>query len=707
MRIGAQRADFRRARVAAICLAAGIACAPLLAAEAPETPMQLSVFVPDSSVASERFALAEKLEKAAEWTKSAEIYQQLLDEYRDRVVPAGGSPEEAGLYVSVADRVTRQLASWPADGLAAYNGRFQPAADALLQQAQSASELRVVVDRYALTRAGQIAAGRLAQLYWDAGELAPAARIAERLASLLPADSPRRPVLLLQAGLAWHLSGNGGRAAQLLAQLKQEYPDARANLAGQEVPLVGALEQAIAIAPPTATPPGTWPSYGGPPDRAAAPDFKGRSDALLFSVDTAAMSRAGEMAPISSTQMRLMLNQTLAIYPVYDQRQLFFQDGVNLHAVSIDGGMKLPGWQSTSVQLAAQAPSSPMLRTLALAPDAIYAVLSDSASPLLMGEGGGQENSALICVDRATGRTLWRTTPSAIAQQNAALKATQLASPPLVFEDRVFVAARGGRNAQFYDLYLLCFDRNTGKLAWSSYVASGPNLNLMDEMPFAVESGLPQLSLHAGRVIVTTNIGAIAAIEVSDGTPAWLRTYQRMDLPSGRAIGRFIRPGNALQSVARIFAASPPVVAGGNVFALPVDGKAILVLDEVDGRLIKQIPRASVDNADTLVGVTGQTLVIASERSAMAIDWRTAAQEGTSQSDATRWAMEFPASALRGRPFLTTDSLFLPHRRSAAARRHRQVEDRADHAALPRYMGSDTRPGQRAGDRGARRGGVG
>ena len=143
----------KRPAIAVALLAAILSVGPAIAASADENiGTQLSVFVPDSSVAAERFTLAEKLEKASEWSKAAEVYQELLDQYRDRVVPAGSGPEDAGLYVSVADRATRQLAAWPVDGLAAYNGRFQPAAEALLQSASSASSLRTVVDRYALTR---------------------------------------------------------------------------------------------------------------------------------------------------------------------------------------------------------------------------------------------------------------------------------------------------------------------------------------------------------------------------------------------------------------------------------------------------------------------------------------------------------------------------------------------------------------------------
>jgi HSP20 family protein len=73
------------------------------------------------------------------------------------------------------------------------------------------------------------------------------------------------------------------------------------------------------------------------------------------------------------------------------------------------------------------------------------------------------------------------------------------------------------------DIYVLCFDIADGKLQWSSYVASGPNVNaaMMDGMPGS-ETGLPQLSWNAGRVVILTNVGAIAALDGASGVPAWL-----------------------------------------------------------------------------------------------------------------------------------------------------------------------------------------
>ena len=78
-------------------------------------------------------------------------------------------------------------------------------------------------------------------------------------------------------------------------------------------------------------------------------------------------------------QARNDLNQALSIMPVYDNRELFFQDGTNLYGVSLDGGMKLPDWPGVSVPIAPAAPtvSGPSLRTLALTDDSIVTVQCD------------------------------------------------------------------------------------------------------------------------------------------------------------------------------------------------------------------------------------------------------------------------------------------------------------------------------------------
>ena len=635
-------------------LLAVLAAAPCLQLNAQVAP---SVYVPDSSAALERFNLAGKLEKAGEWGKAASIYQELLEGQRDRVI-ASSSDETFPGYISVADRVLEKLSSWPAEGLAVYRGQYQPAADQLLQQATTPEALAPIVQRYLLTRAGNQAAGRLMQKWWDNGEIPAVAQLAQRLASVTPLDSPQRPMLLFQAATAWHLAGHTDRARRLIEQLRHDYPDITGEVAGETVPLAKAFDQLVSASASTRPSESSWPTFGGSPDRASVPAVNGRSDALLYSINIANPNPTATdpNVPNSFVAIPQMRNQILGIFPVFDRGELFFQDGTKLFGVTLDGGMKLPGWPAISIPLGSNPTAGAAVRGLALTDENIYGVLGDPSINNMWG-GGGTGYSALFCAQRDSGKLLWRFVPS---NSSPAVRSLQLVSPPLVVGDQVFVAARGGRNASFSDVYVVCIQRHTGKLLWSTYVASGPSAGvMMDEMPMPMEPGLPQLSCYAGRVYCLTNIGAVAALDAADGAPTWIRVYPRnTTINANRMWGRMINTGNT--PIARIYAASPAIISAGHLFALPVDAQDLLVLDPTDGSLLKRLSRKSLDNIDTLIGILGNQLVVCSDRVATSFDWTAAETGAENQRKSYNWSMNFPGGMLMGRPFLTGDSLFLP-----------------------------------------------
>src|SRR3954466_7454783 len=88
------------------------------------------VYVRDSAVAIEKLALAERMERLKEWDKSADVYQEIVEKYPDRVVP--NQADAAGVakrYSSVTLEVQKRLAKWPDEGIRAYKARFEtPAA---------------------------------------------------------------------------------------------------------------------------------------------------------------------------------------------------------------------------------------------------------------------------------------------------------------------------------------------------------------------------------------------------------------------------------------------------------------------------------------------------------------------------------------------------------------------------------------------------
>src|SRR5687767_12129840 len=95
----------------------------------PSRGPQQGVYVRDSAVAGEKLAHAERMERLKEWEKAADIYQEIVEKYADRVVPSGGAvvpaPGAPQRYKSVTLAVQERLGKWPQEGLDMYRARYE------------------------------------------------------------------------------------------------------------------------------------------------------------------------------------------------------------------------------------------------------------------------------------------------------------------------------------------------------------------------------------------------------------------------------------------------------------------------------------------------------------------------------------------------------------------------------------------------------
>src|SRR5256885_11699931 len=146
------------------------------------------VYVRDSAVAVERFALAERMERLKEWAKSADVYQEILQKYSDRVVPSQVDKDNRIYqYASVGAAVQERLSKWPEEGLNVYRARFENDAQSLLQsKTDDPATLHKVTSLYFVTDAAKQAALRLIDLYIENGDFAAAAWTGDRLLGLHP-----------------------------------------------------------------------------------------------------------------------------------------------------------------------------------------------------------------------------------------------------------------------------------------------------------------------------------------------------------------------------------------------------------------------------------------------------------------------------------------------------------------------------------------
>jgi outer membrane protein assembly factor BamB len=681
------------------------------------------VIVNSSEEARKDLETARNMERQHEWNKAAGWYQEVLEKYRTRVVPWKADPQTQLInrYRGIVYQVQEALAKWPPEGVTLYRARYESAAAAALAEAANsgddggASALRQVLDGYFLTIAAKQAAMRLIDLHMEAGEFDAAARVGDLLLDSYPADqlTTERPRVLFRTALAHHLCGASGAAQQRADELKAKFPDATGTVFGKEVVLAEALDGLLKTAPSALASqqtlsPDSWPTFSGSPDRAHVSAAAGQMGAKICSTDLPKRTFRGPQAGEQrmQTQREEEDGRTLGIMPVVDGNALFFQDGARVWAVGLDSGIPLPGWSQTYggadhkgvYQLKSAASLRNQQWTLTVTDTSVFAVMGQAQRLqwLLTQQGldpGGDTGTRLVCLERETGRERWKmeirsiTGDSLKDDEKERLRALDLSGSPVVVGDNVFIVARGGKDLQFENCYVLCLDANTGAYRWSCLVASSnSSINVYAGDTSMMTTTLSHLAYASGRLYLLTNLGAIASIDAYNGSVVWLSMYGREGLEGfAGGWGRRAQPMFALPNL-RPWEYNPVFVQDGKLFVLPADGKHLLVYDAADGRELKRInvedftpesmregQMGTTDRPRALVAVMGDQLVLTGSWFAYSLDWtkydntRTFAKNA--ETDAVRPSTPLgsahrqslpPAGSIRGRAFVTADSVFVP-----------------------------------------------
>jgi outer membrane protein assembly factor BamB len=650
-----------------------------------------SVFVRDSAVAVEKFSLATRMEGLKEWDKAADVYHELLKNYPDRVVPWKlDSAKKVYQYISVTPAVQEQLSRWPAEGLSAYRSRFDGEAAAMLDAAgDDPAKLHGVFSLHFVTDAAKRAGLRLMDIYIERGEFSAAGWIGERMLDWHPSLDDERAAVLYRTALAYQLAGDGERAAKRLAELKEKAPQATATIAGQEVVLADSLatqlKQAARMTAGESSP-DNWPMLFGSLDRSRVSSANNFGGARLFSIElpkpTLRNGAAQQRQDLERVNARdLGSGLMTGIFPVVDNGELFFQDNSRIYAVSLESGLPLPGWAATydgdrngryttnfwptprSQQSAVTVTDSKVLAVMGQ-PDLISMQYTGTY---------GLRDTRLVCLDRSSGKELWVARPRDLPEEAAGLRNLDLAGSPLVVNGAVFLQARGGKGMQFEDSYVVCFDLETGKFKFASYLASAnATAQFYDasELGALFDQSVSHMAYAAGRIYALTNLGAVAAIDVYDGTIAWLDLYPRDVQETNRRLG-VIRGG---WGMARSITTSPSVrpwtnnpvmVSQGKVFVLPSDGTFVHIYDARSGEETARIALSMFGNADTILGVVGDKLILASRNQIFCVNWPTYDPK-KNRDDNLFWAsgpfqrQGAPDDSIRGRGFVTADSVIIP-----------------------------------------------
>ena len=152
------------------------------------------VYVRDSAVAVEKFALAERLEQLKEWDKSADVYRR-----SSRTTPTAScrrrSTQDNKIYqyTSVAAAVQERLAKWPQEGWTCTAPRYEADAEALLDAAARATRRSCTASSRSTSSPTPPRRRAAADRPLPRGRRVPRRRVARRPAARLAPDARRRP----------------------------------------------------------------------------------------------------------------------------------------------------------------------------------------------------------------------------------------------------------------------------------------------------------------------------------------------------------------------------------------------------------------------------------------------------------------------------------------------------------------------------------
>lgn len=172
-------------------------------------------------------------------------------------------------------------------------------------------------------------------------------------------------------------------------------------------------------------------------------------------------------------------------------------------------------------------------------------------------------------------------------------------SPGAVAGDLVLYSA--SRQRATSECAVFAFDRETGALRWSRFIASAAEIAEFDErnQPTEVRRVIPApVVVKAGIAYVVTNLGVVGALDAGTGAIEWFFKYNRMsptDVDRYRR-ERFYDTGG--------WSSAPPIVTSERVIVTPEDSRFLYVLSRVpgsDGSIVLNDPFHKLDRA-ALVG---------------------------------------------------------------------------------------------------------
>jgi len=627
----------RRWRCAtAVAVWIGFGLPAIASAAAPDTsltPAQLD----DSDTAITMLKTANSYAGQRQYDQALGLYQQVLKQFPNRVYPFPDEMSEmTGVerFVSVRDYCHFRIARLGSKGVARYRRYVDPLAEHLYTQAakdRDARQLRRIADEALCSSWADDALDLLAEIALERGRFFEAVSYWQLLLDSCPKPSVNVTFVQAKICLARIYAGQTAPARRALKELTAEHPDAEATIGGKRVKLATFLADALArhtkVDPRVSLGMVDWTTFGGDPTRTRSLPRTVTAGQKQWSYKIASAApkpgnvRPGRRPGFNPRVRRPVPRQTdpwPQSKPIIYRQQVIIPTAKSIAAVDLLTGAvrwrteppqpvmpwdaRRPGRPTPSQ------PSASTRFTVTIHRGVVYFV--DGAPSLkqprgfgirrLPGAGGAGKPQRLIAVDSTTeGKLLWEVNARELLADKVGSPAS-FQGAPLADQGRLYVSMIAG-TTEMPQVYLVCLDAATGRRQWFTFVCEAQSLSAGS----GIDVGYAGLVTLAGQTLYhCTNLGVIAAVDVSRGRTKWLVRYPRKER----------NPWGTKAANRRML--TPCVVAEGQIVALPHDSPHILALNAHSGELSWKAPAEGLWH---LIGAAGGR-ILATGDSAVAID---------------------------------------------------------------------------------------
>ena len=575
---------------------------------ARERPFRESASLPTDSNLLKRFGTVEGLISDQRWVEAIGIVQEIAqNEGQSLVLVEPGVPGGAATYTNVATRCNVLLSHIPEEGRKVYRQRTDAQAKRWFEhwlQTRDQTHLLKIIRQAFLSSYGDDALLALGEVAWDHEDYSSARQWWEQMLPLDPAvdvaryptvlrypDSQlERPQILARLILCSILGRETQRAESELRQFEELHAGAGGWLAGRQGRLAEILRDTLNESK-------TWNRTSKSGETSTFAMSPQRSSVAPDSLDVGALRWARPLPSkviMPSSGKQPLPPTPLSYHPVvydhFSDKIVFVNDADCIRAWNLYTGE--PAWASAGHDPSIVYPSiveTLTMRidrdsvgvpnyTMTIADDRLYARMGTPVTSSSSAELRRDPVSDLICLDlKQEGRLVWKVASHELMLDDGSW---QFEGSPVVVQGRAYVAMC--RRHPQLELMVVCLDASDGRRQWQKSL--GGFRSVVEESKNRISHLL--LTHGGGKVFLSTDAGAIVALDAFDGRLEWAITYESRieDLIA-------TRPELYTSGV------RPCLYHAGLVFAAPTDSNAAFCIEADSGRLQWLFPFTEVQSA--------------------------------------------------------------------------------------------------------------